>query len=153
MAKKKKPQKPKKVEAQKVQVEVKEKPERIKKIISYVIAVLLFILLVYIAITIKNGLDDTVSVELENAEELCDNEACIIFDGKYEDGFVDWNIREYWPFFAITIETNLDFENGQEVDIICPVDKKEDTFQYLWTKILFLYKKDNIKKCEMYTAE
>jgi hypothetical protein len=138
----------------KVTIEHKTNFQMIKKIISFVISAIVLGILIFIIITIKNALDDTIAIETENSIEYCnDEEACIIIDGKYEEGFVEWNVREYWPFFAISIETNAEYEEGQEVDIVCPVELKTDTFQHVLTKLNFLYTKNNIKECDLVAAE
>jgi hypothetical protein len=142
-------------EVQKVQIEhkVAEKTlfEKIKSVINWLISLALLILAIYVAMTIKNALDDTMAIETKTAQKMCGHDACIIIDGIYEKGFVEWNVREYWPFFAISIGTS-GFEERQEVDIICPVELKTNTFQHILTKFVFLYKKNNIKSCRLSPA-
>jgi hypothetical protein len=152
--KKKKSSKKEKKDISKAEVKVSVEDstaKKVKKIISYVIGVLLLILLLYIALTIKNALDDTMVIEAdsERAQTMCSYDSCIIIDGEYEEGFVNWNVRDYWPFFSISIGTDLEFEEGAIVDIVCPVDLKTDTFQHIVTKFSFLYKKNNIKNCDL----
>lgn len=134
-------------EVKEIKVKV-EKEGRLKRFINYLISLLILILVIYVAVTIKNALDDTMAIETKTAQELCGYDACIVIEGVYEKGFVDWNVREYWPFFAISIGAS-GFEEGQDVDIICPVELKTDTFQHILTKLNFLYSKDNIKSCTL----
>lgn len=136
-----------KTEQKEIKIQV-VKEGRIKRTINYIISALLLILVIFVAITIKNALDDTVSIETKLANQLCDYDACIVFQGIYEKGFVDWNVRDYWPFFMISIGSSS-FKEEQEVNIICSVDLKTDTFQHIFTKIYFLYSKDNIKSCTL----
>lgn len=135
----------------KVEIVKESRFQKIKNVINYIISIVILILIIYVAITIKNGLDDTMSIKIKNAQKICGYDACIIIQGVYEKGFVDWNIREYWPFFAISIGAT-GFEEGQDVDIICPVELKTDTFQHILTKLYFLYQKDNIKSCSLSPA-
>lgn len=122
----------------------------IKKIFSLSITLLIIIFVIWVGITIKNGLDDTMEIVTEDTKKLCgDDEACIMIDGYYEDEFANWNIREYWPFFGISIQTLQDFEENQGIQMICPVELKSDTFQHIFTKINFLFQKDQIKDCEV----
>ncbi|MEA3356959.1 MAG: hypothetical protein U9Q67_00790 [Patescibacteria group bacterium] len=131
-----------------VKVTTKEPVGRkIGNVINYIISVIILIVIIFVAMTIKNALDDTMIIETNSEQEICKNESCILIDGYYEDGFVNWNVREYWPFFSIAISTDAEFKEGQEVEIVCPVDLKEDSFQHIWTKLNFLFQKDNIKEC------
>lgn len=133
----------------KVLVVKESKFKKIKRAISWLISILLLVLLIWVAITIKNGLDDTMHVEVKQSEALCGSkEACLIIDGYYEDGFANWNIREYWPFFKLMIGTG-GFAEGQKVRIICQADLKTDTFQHILTKLYFLYSKNKIKTCSV----
>lgn len=132
---------------------IEQKKDRfalIKRIVSLTITLILLVVVIWIGITIKNGLDNTMKIVTDDTETLCgDPEACIVIDAYYKDEFAEWNIREYWLFFGISIQTLENFEEDQEVQIICPVELKDDSFQHIFTKLNFLYKKNSIKDCEI----
>lgn len=141
----------KKVPSIKIQIDDKRDSvlKKGKKYIWYIISVLFLILILYVAMTIKNSLDDTVNIVKKSGNDICGSDSCIVFDGYYENEFIDWNIRKYWPLFSISINTNITFEEDHKVDIVCPVELKSDSFQYLFTKFSFLLKKDKIKSCDL----
>lgn len=130
----------------KVQVVKESKFKKVKRGLNWIISILLLVLVIWIAITIKNGLDDTMTIETRESQKICGHESCIIIDAYYEDGFATWNIRKYWPFFKILIGTS-GFKEGQDVTITCQADLKTDTFQHILTKLYFLYSKNKIKTC------
>jgi len=149
MEEKEKPKEQKEMKEVKVQI-VKE--SKVKKYLNRLISLLLLVLFIWIVMTIKNGLDETMHIEIKESQKVCGSkEACIIISGFYEEGFANWNIREYWPFFKIMIGTS-GFEEGQDVNMVCPVKLKTDTFQHILTKIYFLYSKKNIRYCTVLPA-
>jgi len=136
---------------QRIVIEKRGVSAKINRFLKWLISLAIFIILIWIAMTIKNALDDTMAVEAdpETAQKLCGSDACITIQGEYEDGFVEWDVRDYWPFFKISIGTNASFTDKQAVDIICPVKLKEESLQHMITKLFFLYDKDALKSCSL----
>lgn len=114
----------------------------IGKFIRYGISFALVLLLVFIGISVYTALNNTTYVE-ERSE--CDTEQCFVIEGYYsDDGWANWEIWRGIPIgFSITAE-NVDFDNDQDVFIIC--DTKENSMSTL-DRGIYMLEKNNFKEC------
>ncbi|MBN2101060.1 hypothetical protein JW710_04195 [Candidatus Dojkabacteria bacterium] len=122
-----------------------------KKLINYFVLVIITGTTVYLVLFTKMQLDKTVEVvtDPEKASEVCADDECIVFDAKYSEGWVNWEISKIVPLLRLSISTETDYEEDENVQIVCPIETERPSMDYLFDKFLFVFDKKNTKNCSI----
>jgi hypothetical protein len=118
---------------------------RISSVLNYLVLLILVGLVVFLCITIYQGLMSTARIGM--GQENCPTEGanCIIFTAKYDAGMAVWKPVDYLPLsFLVTVGG---FEQDQNLEIACPL--AEDVQDDVVTRLKFLINQTKISQCRV----